>query len=568
MEPRFSPRARSLGGPALLALLVVLLLIIPGVARAGTQRCEPSADDSWIVEEFAVAQPDAAIVHPATDGKTVVWADDRNGSFDVFAYDVASAEQYPIRTAEGDQVDPVVANWLAVWVDDAGEVPVVTAAALERREPWVVSAAAGGGADTDGNLVVWTDLRNGEAQSDIYAYDAESGESFAICTAEGAQLNPAASDGVVVWQDDRNSTWDVYGYDVAAGEEFLVAGGEGDQMKPDIYCGVVVWEHRPRSLVGAATRCEEQTDIRGCYLPQAAEGVKPIEVGAKSAARSSSRCEPGDENYFVVCNAWGNQTDPSVWGPLVAWADDRSGASDIYGYDLMGEKQLVLCDAEGAQTEPWVGDGLLVWNDYRSAEGGAVWAAHWAPGGKEEDPPITDEWTDESLIRLFFSAIYDLGLFTDVRFSFDGQEWTAWQALDEIEELRLPEGDGAKTIYFQLRDGDGHETPVLMIGVVLDTRGPRTFAPVPTCGTKGGTALVKFKVRDALSPRADVRVLIRDRHGKLVRTVDTGARRTGRLVGARFGCDLDRGRYTFSVRARDLAGNRQVRIGHNTLVVR
>jgi beta propeller repeat protein len=550
-------------------VVILLLLVIPGVAAAGQQRCEPT-DPGWVLDQFLIAEPQGTVGPPATDGSTVLWADDRaEAGADVYAYDLETKTESLIAGGVGDQSAPAIGDGLAAWTDWASGAPAGIALDLDGEAgPWPLAPTPAEQIDTDGELVVWADLSGGEANADVWARSAAGGEPFAVCTAEGPQLFPAVSDGVIVWQDGRNDTWDIYGYDTATNQEFVVVDRDGDQMKPDVFSGIVVWEHRSLSLLAAATRCEEQTDIRGRYLPQAVDGGGTdggVPVSGK--ATLASRCENPD-GFFVVCDAWGNQTDPSISGPLVAWEDDRCGETDIYGYDLMGEEEFVICAAEGAQADPSVGGDMVVWSDYRASEGGAIWGAAWAPGGDADDPAVTDEWTDETLIRLFLSALNELGLFTEVRFSFDGVEWTPWQALDDVEELTLPEGDGPKTVSLQFRDGDGNETPVISIGLVLDTRGPRTTAPVTTFGKAGETGLVKFKVSDRLSPRASVKVLIRNGRGRLAKTLYLGERRTGRLLGARFCCDLKPGAYTYIVRATDLAGNRQVRAGKDTLVVR
>ena len=119
-----------------------------------------------------------------------------------------------------------------------------------------------------------------------------------------------------------------------------------------------------------------------------------------------------------------------------------------------------------------------------------------------------------------------------------------------------------------IEDADGNQTPVVSITVRLDTHGPTTVAPAASYARTGKTALVRFKVKDAMSPKARVTVTVRTRGGKLIRVIKLGQRPTNRLLGAKFACNLRRGTYRFTVLATDLAGNKQVKAGANRLIVR
>ena len=170
---------------------------------------------------------------------------------------------------------------------------------------------------------------------------------------------------------------------------------------------------------------------------------------------------------------------------------------------------------------------------------------------------------------MFLSVFNQLGIFSDFRVSFDcGATWSDWQPFANVDQLQLPCGDGAKSISLQFKDADGNQSPVVAITVYLDTHGPCTVAPLAAHARTGKAALIRFRVRDALSPKANVTVRVRNRHGKLIKVVKLGERRTNRLLSARFTCNLRRGTYRFTVLARDLAGNRQSRVGANRLIVR
>jgi hypothetical protein len=134
--------------------------------------------------------------------------------------------------------------------------------------------------------------------------------------------------------------------------------------------------------------------------------------------------------------------------------------------------------------------------------------------------------------------------------------------------VELPGGDGRKGYLVSLRDAAGHTPGGSGSEVILDTHGPSCWAPYAATARSGGYATLRYKVTDRLSPEARVVVTITRSDGSVVRTLPTRRVATGKLVERRVSADLLRGVYAFNVSATDLAGNPQVRIGTNRLVVR
>ena len=88
--------------------------------------------------------------------------------------------------------------------------------------------------DIYGNIIVWQDSRNGNA--DIYAYNLQTEQEIPICTNPADQLEPKISGNLIAWSDRRN--WngtgdisnDIYAYDMATGKEFAVSTDPGDEQ--------------------------------------------------------------------------------------------------------------------------------------------------------------------------------------------------------------------------------------------------------------------------------------------------------------------------------------------------
>lgn len=103
--------------------------------------------------------------------------------------------------------------------------------------------------------------------------------------------------------------------------------------------------------------------------------------------------------------------------------------------------------------------------------------------------------------------------------------------------------------------------------VVVDRGKPVVRTPRAASCRRGTIAVVPFRVRDALSPKVRVTVRIATLSGRTLRTY--GPRRVPTGAGdLAFPCTLAKGTYRFSVYARDLAGNRQVKVASNLLRVR
>ena len=112
----------------------------------------------------------------ALDGSTLVWADRRNGTWDINARDLAdpSATQRTVVAAPGDQVNPAVS----------------------------------------GDRVVWQDNRSGSW--DIYMGSLSGDAVATVSTGPGDQTSPAVDGDRIVWQDNRNGNWDVYMFTVSS----------------------------------------------------------------------------------------------------------------------------------------------------------------------------------------------------------------------------------------------------------------------------------------------------------------------------------------------------------------
>ena len=271
--------------------------------------CAESVSGIHLIEMEICTDPNAQR-NPDIEDNYIVWQDNRNGDWDIYAYDLYRQVEYAICTADGNQTNPSVGFGNILY------------------EP----------------IIAWQDDRNGN--NDIYGYklldpyrDLAIGMEIEICTDPCDQQNPVSMGNYICWQDDRNGNWDIYGksYENAMEpNEFVICDDSSDQINPAADWYYVAWQDNRGG----------DWDIYGFDLD--------------------------DQNEVAVCTEDGNQTNPSCSGPLgFAWQDDRNGSEDVYGLlcpDIFCSSyvEVGVCTGPGSQIHTWLSRDVVVWQDDRN----------------------------------------------------------------------------------------------------------------------------------------------------------------------------------------------------------
>ena len=147
--------------------------------------------------------------------------------------------------------------------------------------------------------------------------------------------------------------------------------------------------------------------------------------------------------------------------------------------------------------------------------------------------------------------------------------WTEWAPYVPDQMWTLDQGDGPNLLDIEYRL-DAQAAPVVSDDIFVDTVAPVTEALAASRVRRGRGAVLRYAVDDALpsSGTAKVTIRITNAAGRLVKTLRYAELPTNAPLEARFVCRLARGKYRFSVGARDAAGNGSRLIGHQTLTVR
>jgi TolB protein len=272
-------------------------------------------------------------------GDIIVWADYRNGNWDIYGMDLKTHQEFPVCTNPATQDLPYI----------------------------------------QGNIVVWRDLRNGNW--DIYGRNLVTGQEFPVCVADGMQWRPAVYGSFVVWQDRRSGDWDIYGRDLTGGLTQIIAAGPGDQEFPAIYRSIVLWadsRNGDSNILGKDISTGTSFVVANTVAPES----RPIIYGDVVVWRAlttppywdiwAKRLSTGE--VIPVCTTSGDQWYANICGDIIVWDDHRGLTWDIYGYNLVTRTEFPISRAKRDQLLPSIDGSTVVWHDQRDGDCN-LWAA-------------------------------------------------------------------------------------------------------------------------------------------------------------------------------------------------
>jgi trimeric autotransporter adhesin len=153
-----------------------------------------------------------------------------------------------------------------------------------------------------------------------------------------------------------------------------------------------------------------------------------------------------------------------------------------------------------------------------------------------------------------------------------GTTWTTGTSLTITAYPVTHLTDGITTISYRSVDNAGNVATVQTCHVRLDTRKPTPKAPWLSSARRGRTATLKYRVNDVLpnGGTATVTIKIKTLHGTLKKTLRCGVKAVNTTFSVRFTVPRTwkAGTYRFYVYATDTAGNPQVKVASNKLIVR
>ncbi|MET0553984.1 MAG: hypothetical protein ABW221_13155 [Vicinamibacteria bacterium] len=354
---------------------------------ARAQRLDAVGNPMWAAGGVALAgetlhalstlvAPPMAAVADGAGGAIVAWRDARNDFGDIFAQRISGAGTL---------------SWGATGL-------AIAAATGVQLRPNVIADGAGGA------IFTWQDPRNGVGNTDVYAQRVNAAgvsqwaaNGVAVCSESGDQLQPAlVSDGaggaILAWSDLRTGVQQIYAQRIDG------AAGLGQWVLP----GVLITATEP-GLKGRPVLASDGASGAVVAWEDSRNGAN----NDVYAQRLSAAGAPLWTASGVQVASTDNAGTPAIVsdgaaGAIVAWVDDRNGASDVFAQrlDAAGAPQwtangIAVCVAAGGQIFPAaVSDGaggvILGWDDGRNGAndvfaqrldgtGAALWAADGRP---------------------------------------------------------------------------------------------------------------------------------------------------------------------------------------------
>lgn len=322
--------------PALLVLLVTAALAV----AAGAAYAE------WMTAETRVTTNVAHQKGSAVSGENLVYLDFRTGTIpEVYLYEFAKASEKPITQSGSWKSNLDIAGTKVVWEDSRNGTPDVYCYDLTTgTETNVTGTSYGKNPAVSGSKVAYETSRNGN--EDVYVYDLVAKTNTLLVANTYAQNEPDISGNLVAYRTVGGSTtWDVCVYDLTTKAISTLATRMPDPH-PSISGTKVVYEAVRDGLhciclYDLSTKTETRLTSHMTYLPQFPK------IDGDTVVWEEREFNPDDYDVWMydvvagtkrlVSNYGGyEQRIPAVSTTRIVWQDNRNGTSnsDIYARGL------------------------------------------------------------------------------------------------------------------------------------------------------------------------------------------------------------------------------------------
>jgi predicted lipoprotein with Yx(FWY)xxD motif len=342
-------------------------------------------------------------------GAVFAWQDVRSGNSRVYVQRLCGAcdtltmdwtkNGVPVCTATGDQRHPVIVgdsigNTIIVWEDNRNGTYAIYAQKVNASgavqwaqdgvalctAPFDKQNLAITGDSAGGAIITWEDIRTGTGIPNVYAQRiSKEGiirwqmNGVGVCIQAAGQFLPrvtcnAKGGAIVCWQDKRSGDFDIYAQRIDS------TGSPLWTVKGMMICGALMFQLNPQMIGdgngGAIIVWQDYRNTR--YYTIFAQRVGPdglVKWTAGGLAMNNS-LSADQKNPVIV-------RDGSD-GAIIAWEDKRGGNVDIYGQrvNLAGDvgwpsAGVPIVIAPGDQTGPQIvdmhsGGAIVTWVDHRT----------------------------------------------------------------------------------------------------------------------------------------------------------------------------------------------------------
>ncbi|MDP1854175.1 MAG: S8 family serine peptidase [Candidatus Omnitrophota bacterium] len=248
-------------------------------------------------QETRITTNSADQYFPFISGNRIVWEDYRNGNADIYMYDLGIKQEKRITNNISGQYGPVISGNRIVWDDYRnGNYDIyMYDLAVNQEKAIVTNAKDQYSPIISGNKIVWEDYRNGDNNTDIYMRDLVTGTTQQITSNIADQYWPVISGNKIVWEDYRNGNADIYMYDIIANQKTRITTNTDEQCFPFISGNKIVWIDWRNGQEDIYLT--ELPDTTVPLVPTVTAGIYSGRVDQLSASWSSSDPESGIAEY-------------------------------------------------------------------------------------------------------------------------------------------------------------------------------------------------------------------------------------------------------------------------------
>lgn len=261
-------------------------------------------------------------------------------------------------------------------LDDTAPIPILVAAYAGNQEnPTIWSNFVAWQDDELGNWDIWlTDI-----------IDPDNPVPYGLGAFANDQTNPSIHGSTIVWQDEYTmDDWDIYAADITDPNNALVYVVDDlvyNQTNPNVYRSTIIYQddyYNHWDIISADVWVKNVPEYQTVISDESEPGlnqIRPViwgdivvyeqhtaEGDIDLYARDISRA---DSEPFLIAGGAGLQQSPDISNHLVVWQDSRNGNFDIYGYNLITQKEFRITTNTANQTNPAVSGNLVVWEDAR-----------------------------------------------------------------------------------------------------------------------------------------------------------------------------------------------------------
>jgi beta propeller repeat protein len=164
--------------------------------------------------EFPICRDPGDQVNARVSGTKVIWSDYHNPNTEIRGIDLSNGQAFTILTNSPTQTPPDISGEWVVWnngTEGLYATNLVTHGNIlvrprsEAIHPIQSPVIAG-------DLIVWYEGEGGGPNpTPLFAEFIPNGSTFPVCTQTGIRYDPATDGNIIVWVDERNGNADIYG---------------------------------------------------------------------------------------------------------------------------------------------------------------------------------------------------------------------------------------------------------------------------------------------------------------------------------------------------------------------